>query len=594
MAASDQRRSRQRDEESPSKPNKKKKASKNPEANLLFNLNSCSKSKDLSAALALYDAAVTSSEVRLNQQHFQTLLYLCSASISEPSLQSLAIDRGFQVFDRMVSSGISPNEASVTSVARLAAAKGDGDYAFKIVKDFASVGGVSVPRLRTYAPALLCFCEKLEAEKGYEVEEHMDAAGIALEEAEISALLKVSAATSREKKVYRYLQKLRENVGCVCEETSKVVEEWFCGEKAGEVSDDNGIGSDVEMLREAVLKNGGGWHGHGWVGEGKWVVKRGNVSSTGKCLSCSEQLGCVDANEVETQKFVDSLVALAMERKAKMNSCDKKVDFSEFQEWLEKHGEYEAIVDGANIGLYQQNFADGGFSLPQLEAVVKELYHKSGNRKWPLILLHKKRVRTLLENSSHRNLVEEWINNGVLYATPPGSNDDWYWLYAAAKLKCLLVTNDEMRDHIFELLGTSFFQKWKERHQVRYTFTKGNLKLEMPPPFSVVIQESEKGSWHVPVSCQNSVESSRTWMCISRKSVLDSHKVNGKLGTSGNEKKILSSCNKSLLSSCDAASFHDYINELFSTVRCLNPKRSPPLIIVSYLLTVVVVGFRSR
>ncbi|KAL0702561.1 hypothetical protein Bca4012_058683 [Brassica carinata] len=508
MAANGQRRSRQ-DDESPSNPNKRRKAIKNPEKNLLFNLNSCSKSKDLSAALALYDAAVTSNEVRLNQQHFQTLLYLCSASITDPSLQTLAIERGYQIFDRMVTSGLSLNEATVTSVARLASAKCDGDYAFKIVKDFASVGGTSIPRLRTYAPALLCFCERLEAEKGYEVEEHMDAAGIALEEAEISALLKVSAATSRENKVYRYLHKLREYVGCVCEETSKVIEEWFCGEKAGEVSG-NRIGSDVRMLREAVLRNGGGWHGHGWVGEGKWIVKKGNVSSTGRCLSCNELLACVDTNEVETQKFVDSLVALAMERKAKMNSSETKVDFSDFQDWLEKHGDYEAIVDGANIGLYQQNFADGGFSLSQ------------------------KRVRTLLENPTHRNLVDEWINNGVLYATPPGFNDDWYWLYAAAKIKCLLVTNDEMRDHIFELLGNSFFQKWKERHQVRYTFTKGNLKLEMPPPFSVVIQESVKGSWHVPVASQNNEESSKTWMCISRRSVLDSLKINGKLETSEN------------------------------------------------------------
>lgn len=531
MAANGQRRSRQ-DDESPSNPNKKRKANKNPEKNLLFSLNSCSKSKDLSAALALYDAAVASNEVRLNQQHFQTLLYLCSASISDPSLQALAVERGYQIFDRMVTSGLTLNEATVTSVARLASAKGDGDYAFEIVKDFASVGGTSIPRLRTYAPALLCFCERLEAEKGYEVEEHMEAAGIALEEAEISALLKVSAATSRENKVYRYLHKLRESVGCVCEETSKVIEDWFCGEKAGEVSGD-GIGSDVEMLREAVLRNGGGWHGRGWVGEGKWIVKKDNVSSTGRCLSCNEQLACVDTNEVETQKFVDSLVALAMERKAKMNSSETKVDFSEFQNWLEKHGDYEAIVDGANIGLYQQNFADGGFSLSQLEGVVNELYHKSGDKKWPLILLHKKRVRTLLENPTHRNLVDEWINNGVLYATPPGFNDDWYWLYAAAKLKCLLVTNDEMRDHIFELLSNSFFQKWKERHQVRYTFTKGNLKLEMPPPFSVVIQESEKGSWHVPVASQNN-ESSRTWMCISRRSVLDSLKINGKLETSEN------------------------------------------------------------
>lgn len=133
---------------------------------------------------------------------------------------------------------------------------------------------------------------------------------------------------------------------------------------------------------------------------------------------------------------------------------------SNCQDWLEKHGDYEAIVDGANIGLYQQNFSDGGFSLPQvlpsifgylfsssiffesipailithtcaieqLESVVKELYHESGNNKWPLILLHKRRVTALLENPTHRNLVEEWISNGVLYPTPPGSNDDWYEL----------------------------------------------------------------------------------------------------------------------------------------------------------------------
>jgi hypothetical protein len=45
-----------------------------------------------------------------------------------------------------------------------------------------------------------------------------------------------------------------------------------------------------------------------------------------------------------------------------------------------------------------------------------------------------------------------------------------YWLYAAVKLRCLLVTNDEMRDHIFELIGSNFFNQWKERHQVRHLF----------------------------------------------------------------------------------------------------------------------------
>ena len=37
-----------------------------------------------------------------------------------------------------------------------------------------------------------------------------------------------------------------------------------------------------------------------------------------------------------------------------------------FKDWLEKHGDFQFIVDGANIGLYQQNFADGGFSVSQV------------------------------------------------------------------------------------------------------------------------------------------------------------------------------------------------------------------------------------
>jgi proteinaceous RNase P len=31
-----------------------------------------------------------------------------------------------------------------------------------------------------------------------------------------------------------------------------------------------------------------------------------------------------------------------------------------------------------------------------------------------------------------------------------------------------LITNDEMRDHLFQLLGSDFFPKWKERHQVLF------------------------------------------------------------------------------------------------------------------------------
>lgn len=64
-------------------------------------------------------------------------------------------------------------------------------------------------------------------------------------------------------------------------------------------------------------------------------------------------------------------------------------------------------------------------AIEQLDAVVKELYNWSGN-KWPLVVLHNKRLWALVENPSQRNLVEEWMANGILYTTPTGSNDDWY------------------------------------------------------------------------------------------------------------------------------------------------------------------------
>nr|GEU46283.1 proteinaceous RNase P 2-like [Tanacetum cinerariifolium] len=221
------------------------------------------------------------------------------------------------------------------------------------------------------------------------------------------------------------------------------------------------------------------------------------ILRNGLCLDESEinallkELVCVDIGKDETEKFAQSVVGLAVER-------EKRSNFTQFQDWLDQHNEFEAIVDGANIGLYQQNFAEGGFSVSQLEVVVNELYKRSN--KWPLVILHDKRIRGLLANPANRGLLQGWIDNGILYGTPVGSNDDWYWLYASVKLKCMLVTNDQMRDHIFELLGSSFFPMWKERHQVHYTFPKGHLKLQMPPSYSLVIQESERGAWHVPVA----------------------------------------------------------------------------------------------
>ncbi|KNA07440.1 hypothetical protein SOVF_171910 [Spinacia oleracea] len=481
------------------------------ESQLQYELGTCSKQNDLTKAISLYNSAL-SQNLLLSHHHFNSILHLCSSpdSLSSPN-KSFALENGFRVYEQMQSNNIPPTEATITQVARLAAARNDPNFAFELIKSAKDKG--VLPRLRTYGPALLGYCDNLRAEEAYCVEEHMRGNGVRLEEGELSALLRVSVEVGRAEKVYEYLGKLRGVVRGVSEETAGVVEKWFQGAKAAEVGIEEWDVGEVKEVRE---KCGGGWHGIGWLGKGPWEVKRVNVGGNGGCCGCGERLVCVDIDCGETERFAQSIAGLAMEREV-------KCDFKSFMEWIDNHSDYVAIVDGANIGLYQQNFADGGFSVAQssFEAVVMELYTR--NKKWPLIVLHKKRLRAFQGNPSSQKLLEEWLAQGTLYATPSGSNDDWYWLYVAVKMKCLLVTNDEMRDHIFELLGSSFFLQWKERHQVHYTFAKGVPNLKMPPKYSILMQESERGSWHIPIASENTDELSRSWLCITKLSSFSSN-----------------------------------------------------------------------
>jgi mitochondrial ribonuclease P protein 3 len=66
-------------------------------------------------------------------------------------------------------------------------------------------------------------------------------------------------------------------------------------------------------------------------------------------------------------------------------------------------------------------------------------------------------------------------------------NDDWFWMHAA--LYCgpapqsgssdddadtnhatFVVTNDEMRDHHFQMLAQRSFVRWKDRHAIHFSF----------------------------------------------------------------------------------------------------------------------------
>uniref|UniRef100_M8BYR1 ribonuclease P n=1 Tax=Aegilops tauschii TaxID=37682 RepID=M8BYR1_AEGTA len=280
----------------------------------------------------------------------------------------------------------------------------------------------------------------------------MDAGGVVPEETELAALLRVNADTGRADQVYRVLHRTRTLVRQVCEATAQVVEAWFRSDAAAEAGVEKW---DARKVREGVVKGGGGWHGQGWLGKGQWDVGQSEMDKNGKCQRCGEKLVCIDIDPSETETFAKSLAELACKREV-------RDDFIRFQDWLRRNGPFDAVIDAANVGLYNSK----AFSFSQVNSVVNGIQRVTKSKKLPLIVLHRSRVNCgPAKAPQNQKLIESWRNAGALYSTPPGSNDDWYWLYAAVSCRSLLVTNDEMRDHLFQLLGTSFFPRWKEKHQ---------------------------------------------------------------------------------------------------------------------------------
>ncbi|KAJ4958627.1 hypothetical protein NE237_025738 [Protea cynaroides] len=412
-----------------------------------------------------------------------------------------ALMKGFEIYEKMCSEQIPLNEAALTSVARMALSMGDGDLAFDMVKKMKPLG--INPRLRSYGPALLAFCTSGDIEKAFTVEEHMLEHGVYPEEPELQALLQLSVGAGRADKVYYLLHKLRTSIRQVSPYTSELIERWFKSKTASRIGKRK---LDQRLIADAMENGGGGWHGQGWLGKGKWTVLHTSVGDDGVCQGCGEKLATIDLDPAKTQLFAKSVASIASNR-------ERNSSFQDFQKWLDYYGPFEAVVDAANVGLFSQR----KFLLSRVNAVVNGIRQKLPSKKWPLIVVHNRRITGgKMNGPANRVLLEKWKNADALYATPTGSNDDWYWLYAAIKFKCLIVTNDEMRDHIFQLLGNDFFSKWKERHHVHFSFHEGGPEFHMPPPCSVVIQESEKGHWHIPIVSEHKFEKERTWLCITR------------------------------------------------------------------------------
>jgi hypothetical protein len=129
---------------------------------------------------------------------------------------------------------------------------------------------------------------------------------------------------------------------------------------------------------------------------------------------------------------------------------------------------------------------------------MMEHYEKEGKK--VLVVLHKRRTYDDVVPVEFHAMLKGWLERNVMYNCRSGNNDDWYWLYAAVKLggRTLVVTNDEMRDHHFQMIHTRALVRWKERHQVHYSIhSEKVVRVQEPPVYSTRVQRVAD-SWHFP------------------------------------------------------------------------------------------------
>lgn len=525
------------------KGSRKKRKEYTPDMQARLAIQMAAKSGDIAAALAVYDECKREG-VRVAADSYSSLLYMCSlgeeweaavpralpsssaaAAVGPPKasvqdkhpspLQSTGeggaspagdaleaaqppsaavqselgaaevMARGQQIFQEMQQQGGGKAlpEMCYTALARMAAVAGKPSEAFSIVKQMQAEG--IPPRLRSFTPALVGFAEQGDFSSASEVDAAIAACSLDLTESEFARLMQAAALSASWEEGRLVLLRMGRELTTLQRRTLDLIAAFFESQQAQQAFAP-GERSESQALR--------------------WEVGECHVDEHGVVTpACRGRMRPVDLDAQEWVAFREGIASLAETQEKRPN------EFRKFLEWLERNGPFGAVVDGANVALFGQNFESGGFTFGQIRAVRDHLREQHPDLK-PLVILHNGRTRApQAQRPEAQQLLQEMKDAGEFFASPTGSNDDWYWIYAsvAAGERGLLVSNDEMRDHIFQLLAPKFFMKWKQRHQLKYKFGVGGLQFEYPAPFTTCVQELACGSWVFPAA-------EGPWLCARR------------------------------------------------------------------------------
>ena len=172
--------------------------------------------------------------------------------------------------------------------------------------------------------------------------------------------------------------------------------------------------------------------------------------STGVCEVTASQQQLILLKSDQRKQFHDDLIDLsstqythftkeigAHDKHAARDSKNKAAEQLQiFSDWLNtREGEpFTAIVDGANVGYYMQNFDKGGFSYHQIKFMVDTLESRGEK---PLVVLPNKYNQTNYVYTSKNQyqrlsqsdvgIMKDLKHRDMLYTVPPRCLDDLYW-----------------------------------------------------------------------------------------------------------------------------------------------------------------------
>jgi len=455
--------------------------------------------------------------------------------------------RAFEIKQRMDELGLQLNENGYASIIRLLctvsnidpksiSASDDLNYAYDFLGQAEASKDVRV-KLRLYSPLLESYGLRSDLKMVLQLWKQIESQGLSITELEYQFMMKCAISVGDDVLVERLLSSIAEDIPIPSNDTLTIIISWFRDERSSSSS------SSAESLWSSVAINstesapdvGPLISPTGWsidlncgidVLTGR--LKEGCLKDSflqPVALSQKTWNDILDMNETIVKKgsvegHLSEFQGGRKGKKRENEDVPKRIsDWDQFKDWLQKHfgdlnsNGIDVVIDGANVGYFECNTkARKHVEYRQIDWVI-QYFEKMGKK--VLMFLHERHFSKKLMPKWAEPITKRWVEANIVYKTPFNANDDWYWLHAAlySGINTLVVTNDECRDHHFQMLAHRSFLRWKERHRITFSFggftgeegtdREREVRLNFPKRYSRRIQrihvENSIGGFVIPL-----------------------------------------------------------------------------------------------